>query len=99
MNKNESLKLFSKDLDDLFEILFSKFFLNLKRITKNSTKKILKKILIYERVHQMKNMKELNSRLGLSKRLYGYFHFSMPYLPLVFIKVALTTKISDNLQV
>eukprot|EP01080_Neovahlkampfia_damariscottae_P011402 gene11402-4569_t len=96
--KNENLMLLEKNLTSFFHVLFSPKYLKLKRLTIKSPKIILKKILKYERVHEMKNLKELNNRLGLSKRLFAYFHLSMPYLPLVFIKVALTTKISKSLQ-
>ncbi|KAJ1733105.1 hypothetical protein LPJ61_001719 [Coemansia biformis] len=72
--------------------------LDLKRITWNSPACTIEKLGQYESVHAIKSWLDVKHRLGNGRRCFGFFHRSVPMEPLVFVWVALTDRISSNVQ-
>ncbi|KAJ2777932.1 hypothetical protein H4R18_004892 [Coemansia javaensis] len=72
--------------------------LELKRITWNSPACTIEKLGQYETVHAVRSWLDVKRRLGSARRCFGFFHRSVPMEPLVFVWVALTDGISDNVQ-
>ncbi|WP_292931725.1 malonyl-CoA decarboxylase [Noviherbaspirillum sp.] len=87
---------------ELFSLLSTWFdvdFLQLQRISWNSSAALLEKLIKYEAVHQIRSWADLRNRLDSDRRCYGLFHPRMPDEPLIFVEVALTDRLSDNIQV
>ncbi len=87
---------------ELFALLGTWFdvdFLQLQRISWNSPAALLEKLIKYEAVHQIRSWSDLRKRLDSDRRCYGLFHPRMPDEPLIFVEVALTDRLSDNIQV
>ncbi|XP_078066745.1 malonyl-CoA decarboxylase, mitochondrial [Mustelus asterias] len=77
---------------------FSIGFLNLERITWQSSCDLLQKISEYEAVHPIRNWTDIKRRVGPYRRCYVFTHNAMPREPLVVLHVALTDEISKNIQ-
>ncbi|KAI9296800.1 malonyl-CoA decarboxylase [Neoconidiobolus thromboides FSU 785] len=73
-------------------------FLNLERISWNSSASTLEKVISYERVHPFTDWNDLKQRVGPGRRCFGFFHKAMANDPLVYIQVALVKEISNNVQ-
>jgi malonyl-CoA decarboxylase len=82
------------DFGHLFSSWFNRGFLELKPIHWNTPANILEKIIRYEAVHPFSGWSDLKSRLEPSdRRCFGFFHPQLADEPLIFVEVALTTKI------
>jgi malonyl-CoA decarboxylase len=86
------------DLKDLLAGWFDIGFLEVKRITWDSPASLLEKLTGYEAVHAIRSWKDLKNRLEADRRCFGYFHPRMPDEPLIFVEVALTQGMADNVQ-
>ncbi len=87
--------------DDLHELLTSWFdvgFLDLRRITWESSASLLEKLILYEAVHEITSWSDLRDRLDSDRRLYALFHPRMPEEPLAFVEVALVKGMSASIQ-
>ena len=87
--------------DDLHELLTSWFdvgFLDLRRITWDSSASLLEKLILYEAVHEITSWSDLRDRLDSDRRLYALFHPRMPEEPLAFVEVALVKGMSTSIQ-
>ena len=87
--------------DDLHELLSSWFdvgFLDLRRITWDSSASLLEKLILYEAVHEITSWSDLRDRLDSDRRLYALFHPRMPEEPLAFVEVALVKGMSASIQ-
>jgi malonyl-CoA decarboxylase len=85
------------DLRHLFSSWFNRGFLVLRRIGWSTPANILEKIIRYEAVHAIQNWDDLRSRLEpTDRRCYGFFHPQLVDEPLIFVEVALTEAIPDN---
>lgn len=49
-------------------------------------------------MHEIRSWHDLKNRLDSDRRLYAFFHPSMPDEPLIFVQVALVSGIADNVQ-
>ena len=78
---------------------FSVESLDFKEVTCGMPRKTLEYILTEEKVHPMKQMSELEQRLGLGRRCFAYFHPNLPHEPLCFVHVALMPNIPGNIHV
>jgi malonyl-CoA decarboxylase len=86
---------------DVHALLVSWFdvgFLDLKRITWETSATLLEKLIEYEAVHAIRSWDDLKNRLEADRRCYAYFHPRMPDEPLIFVEVALVKGMSDNVQ-
>ncbi len=94
---NQSLKDLDKDVFRLLASWFDVGFLDLQRITWNSSAALLEKFIEYEAVHEIRSWKDLKNRLEDDRRCYAFFHPSMPEEPLIFVEVALVSGISTDI--
>ncbi|KAJ2386159.1 hypothetical protein GGI05_004471 [Coemansia sp. RSA 2603] len=72
--------------------------LDLKRITWNSPACTIEKLEQYESVHAVRSWMDIKRRLGNGRRCFGFFHRNAPREPLIFVWVALTDVIPENVQ-
>lgn len=93
------LGVIESELYAMLSAWFDVDFLQLQRISWNSPAALLEKLIKYEAVHQIRSWTDLRNRLDTDRRCYGLFHPRMPDEPLIFVEVALTDKLSDNIQV
>src|SRR3984893_2027708 len=88
--------------DDLFFLLqswFNRGFLEMRQLSWSSPADILERIIRYEAVHSIKDWADLRRRLDpADRRCFAFFHPAMPDEPLIFVEVALTAEIPDNIQ-
>jgi len=91
-----------KKLDtDIFKILKAYFDVNLlklKEINWGSPATTLENLIQYEAVHEIKSWKHLKHRLLSDHIMFGFFHPTMPYDPLIFVEVALVKGLAGNIQ-
>jgi malonyl-CoA decarboxylase len=97
--KDPDLALVDQDLKHLFASWFNRGFLVLRRIDWQTPAAILEKIIVYEAVHEIKGWSDLRRRLDpTDRRCFAFFHPSLVDDPLIFVEVALTEDIPDNIQ-
>ena len=87
-----------RELESRLAAWFDVGFLELQRITWNSPAALLEKLIEYEAVHEIRSWTDLKNRLDSDRRLYAFFHPRMPLEPLIFVEVALTDRLADNVQ-
>ena len=92
------LQALDADIHALLASWFDIGFLDLKRITWETSATLLEKLIEYEAVHAIRSWEDLKNRLGDDRRCYAYFHPRMPDEPLIFVQVALVKGMSDNVQ-
>ena len=92
------LQSLEKDLKGLLASWFDVGFLDLKRITWNASAALLERLIAYEAVHEIRSWDDLKNRLGEDRRCYAFFHPRMPDEPLIFVQVALVSRLSNSIQ-
>jgi malonyl-CoA decarboxylase len=96
---NPALSLVDADFVHLFSSWFNPGFLVLRHIDWSTPANILEKIIRYEAVHQIHDWDDLRRRIDpQDRRCYAFFHPALVDEPLIFVEVALTTVIPDNVQ-
>lgn len=96
---NAGLGFVEADLKSLLATWFDVDFLELRRITwDTSSAKLLEKLIAYEAVHAIANWDDLKNRLASDRRCFAYFHPRMPDEPLIFVEVALVDGMAGNIQ-
>ncbi|MCI0471203.1 MAG: malonyl-CoA decarboxylase, partial [Candidatus Aminicenantes bacterium] len=99
IKKNDPyLKMLDVDLKNILSSWFDIGLLDLKEITWQSPAALLEKLIEYEAVHEIRSWADLKNRLDSDRLCYSFFHNKMPDEPLIFVEVALTDKISSNIQ-
>ncbi len=98
MEVHPDLEPIAADLGHLLASWFNSGFLRLERIDWRSPAVVLEKLIEYEAVHQIQGWHDLRRRLEADRRCYGFFHSALPNEPLIFIEVALTRGMSDNIH-
>ncbi|MFT5113848.1 MAG: malonyl-CoA decarboxylase [Parasphingorhabdus sp.] len=94
IRRKPELKLLDDDLRHLLASWFNRGFLELRRISWSTSAEILEKIIQYEAVHEIHGFEDLRQRVAAEdRRLYAYFHPSLPTEPLIFLEVALMDSI------
>jgi malonyl-CoA decarboxylase len=87
------------DLKHLLSSWFNRGFLVLRRIDWQTPAAILERIIAYEAVHEIKGWDDLRRRLDpADRRCFAFFHPSLIDDPLIFVEVALTDAIPDNIK-
>ncbi|KAB2917835.1 MAG: malonyl-CoA decarboxylase [Hyphomicrobiaceae bacterium] len=87
------------DLMHLLSSWFNRGFLVLRRIDWQTPAAILEKIIAYEAVHEIRGWDDLRRRLDpADRRCFAFFHPSLIDEPLIFVEVALTNAIPDNIN-
>lgn len=93
------LKPLEADLKRLLSTWFDIGLLHLEEISwENSSAEVLEKLIAYEAVHAIQGWSDLKNRLREDRRCYALFHPNMPSEPLIFVQVALTEGVADNIQ-
>jgi malonyl-CoA decarboxylase len=95
---DDVLTALDHDLHSLLANWFDEGFLEIKRITWDSPAALLEKLMYYEAVHEIRGWSDLKNRLEADRRCFAYFHPRMPDEPLIFVEVALTQGMADNVQ-
>jgi malonyl-CoA decarboxylase len=93
-----ALEVLKVELDGLFERWFDPGFLELKRITWQSSALVLEKLMTYEAVHPIASWSDLRNRLDTDRRCYAFFHPQLPDEPLIFVEIALLRGAPGNVQ-
>jgi len=97
-DRTARLKPIAADLAHLFTSWFNRGFLVLRRIDWRTSAVVLEKLIQYEAVHQIQGWHDLRRRLETDRRCYAFFHPALPDEPIIFIEVALTRALSDQVQ-
>ncbi len=93
------LALLDADFNHLYSSWFNRGFLILRRIDWSTPADILEKIIAYEAVHAIDSWDDLRLRLlPRDRRCFAFFHPTLPDDPLIFVEVALTTGIPDDIS-
>ncbi len=98
LESDPQLAALDRELEARLGAWFDVGFLELQRITWNSPAALLEKLIRYEAVHEIRSWDDLKNRLDSDRRLYAFFHPRMPLEPLIFVEVALTDELADNVQ-
>ena len=86
------------DLAHLLSSWFNRGFLTLQRIDWRTPALVLEKLMQYEAVHEIQGWRDLRRRLESDRRCFAFFHAALPDEPIIFIEVALTKGMSDQVQ-
>jgi malonyl-CoA decarboxylase len=97
--REPALEVLKVELDSLFERWFDPGFLELNRITWQSSALVLEKLMAYEAVHPIASWTDLRNRLDTDRRCYAFFHPRLPNEPLIFVEIALLKGMPDSVQV
>ena len=98
LEEDSELGPLDRELESRLAAWFDVGFLELSRITWNAPAALLEKLIEYEAVHEIRSWTDLKNRLDSDRRLYAFFHPRMPMEPLIFVEVALTDRLADNVQ-
>lgn len=98
LDKNPDLAAMEEELFERLSDAFDVGLLGLESITWQSPAALLEKVMQYEAVHEIRSWSDLKNRLDADRRCYGFFHPRLPLEPLIFVEVALTAELSDNIQ-
>lgn len=98
MKEDKALAVLERDFFHLFSSWFNRGFLELRQIDWTTPANILEKIIHYEAVHEIRGWADLKCRLEPEdRRCFAFFHPRLPSEPLIFVEVALTKDIPDNI--
>src|SRR5262245_6659504 len=86
------------DLVHLLRWWFNRGFLVLQRIDWRTSATVLERLIAYEAVHQIQGWDDLRRRLEADRRCYAFFHPALRDEPLIFIEVALTSRLAGDVQ-
>jgi malonyl-CoA decarboxylase len=92
------LRGLEEELKQLLANWFDIGFLELKRITWESSAALLEKLMVYEAVHEIRGWNDLKNRLEADRRCFAFFHPRMPDEPLIFVEVALVAGMAGNIS-
>ncbi len=87
------------ELKALLVSWFDVGMLELRPITWDSPASLLERLIEYEAVHEISSWAELKHRLTGNRHCYAYFHPRMDMIPLIFVEIAFTERMADNVQV
>ncbi|HCX34282.1 MAG TPA: Malonyl-CoA decarboxylase [Rhodocyclaceae bacterium] len=98
LETDRELAVLDRELESRLSAWFDVGFLELDRLTWHSPAALLEKLIRYEAVHEIRSWNDLRNRLDSDRRLYAFFHPRMPMEPLIFVEVALTDKLADDIH-
>lgn len=98
-NQVAGLTVLERELEGLLSSWFDVGMLELRPITWDSPASLLEKLIQYEAVHEIRSWEELRHRVADHRRCYAFFHPRMNDVPLIFVEVAFSTQMADNVQV
>lgn len=92
------LRSLEHELKALLGSWFDVGMLELRPITWDSPASLLERLIEYEAVHEISSWAELKHRLTGNRHCYAYFHPRMDMIPLIFVEIAFTERMADNVQ-
>lgn len=92
------LRALDADFRHLFESWFNRGFLQFERIDWRTPAAVLEKLITYEAVHEIRGWGDLRRRLAEDRRCFAFFHPALIDEPLIFVEVALTRGIAEQIQ-
>ena len=96
---DDALAAVDADLERLLTSWFNRGFLVLRRIDWQTPAAILEKIIAYEAVHEIRGWDDLRRRLDpKDRRCFAFFHPALVDEPLIFVEVALTRTMPDDIS-
>ena len=95
--RGATLGLLQDELTGHLSTLFDVGLLELRQITWNSPASVLERLIETEAVHEIKDWNDLRHRLAGDQRCYAFFHPALVNEPIVFVEVALTRGLAQNL--
>lgn len=98
LKRDASLAPLEYELRRLLAAFFNLGFLRLERIGWESPAVLLENLIRYEAVHRISNWGALKHRLVSDRACFAFIHPFMPNEPVIFVEVALTRGIADNIQ-
>jgi malonyl-CoA decarboxylase len=93
-----ALEVLDEELASLLGSWFDIGNLEMRRISWSSPAALLEKLIAYEAVHEIRSWRDLRNRLDSDRRCYAFFHPRMPDEPLIFVEIALTKDLADNIH-
>ncbi len=96
-DRDSALGLLEDELTGHLSTLFDVGLLDLRQITWDSPGSVLDRLIETEAVHEIHGWDDLRHRLAGDQRCYGFFHPALANEPIVFVEVALTHGLADNL--
>ncbi len=98
-DQNLQLEAFDREFRDLLASWFDVGFLELHRITWNAPAVLIEELARHEAVHAIRSWQDIKHRLAAVDRCcYAFIHPQMPNDPLIFVWVALTNGLPNNIQ-
>ena len=97
MGDDPALRALDEDFRHLFESWFNRGFLQFERIEWRTPAAILEKLIAYEAVHEIEGWEDLRRRLADDRRCFAFFHPALVDEPLIFVEVALTGRLSNQI--
>ncbi|HUH41448.1 MAG TPA: malonyl-CoA decarboxylase family protein [Castellaniella sp.] len=97
-NQVAGLGTLEQELRNLLSNWFDVGMLELRHINWDSPASLLEKLIQYEAVHQIQSWEDLRRRVADDRRCYAFFHPRMSDVPLIFVEVAFSEHMADNVQ-
>lgn len=96
-SKDPALGMLDDELTGHLSTLFDVGLLGLRQITWDSPASVLERLMATEAVHAIAGWDDLRHRLDGDQRCYAFFHPALAHEPIVFVEIALTQGLADNL--
>jgi malonyl-CoA decarboxylase len=96
-SKDPALGMLDDELTGHLSTLFDVGLLGLRQITWDSPASVLERLMATEAVHAIAGWDDLRHRLDGDQRCYAFFHPALEHEPIVFVEIALTHGLADNL--
>jgi malonyl-CoA decarboxylase len=98
-SRDPALALLNDELTGHLATLFDVGLLDLRQITWDSPASVLERLVATEAVHAIADWDDLRHRLDGDQRCFAFFHPALAHEPIVFVEVALTQGLADQLPV
>lgn len=95
---DHNLKALNNTLKELLSHWFSAGFLQLQRVTWQSSCEMLEKVSAIEAVHPVRGWTDIKQRVGPYRRCFVFTHSSMPQEPVMVLHCALMMDIPESIQ-
>jgi malonyl-CoA decarboxylase len=92
-----ALGMLDDELHGHLSTLFDVGLLGLRQITWDSPASVLERLMATEAVHAISGWDDLRHRLDGDQRCYGFFHPALAHEPIVFVEIALTHGLAEQL--
>lgn len=98
LRQHPELHPLDADIKHLLTSWFNRGFLTMRPIRKDESPELLRFLMDTEHVHPMADRSELKRRIApRDRRIYAFFHPAVE-VPLIFVEVALTRGVSDEIE-